>query len=183
MILHRGSLSIEDKKAIYLAVEEENLFPWYWQEKTINKEDIYQLGGFSHFFFKELEITSKKYFYLVKIILKELITKEEIKNKIKFKNIIRAQANFICNVENDEKNTIHMDFKNENYFSIVYYVIDSDGDTLIYNEQKDIIDRESPRAGHYIIIKSNQLHGVQTPKHHKKRIVFNIVLSGEIVNS
>jgi len=183
MILHRGSLSIEDKKAISLAVDDP-WFPWYWQEKTINKKkEIYQIGGFSHVFFSTLEIMSPKYFSLVEIILKELLTNEEIKNKFKFERIVRAQANLICNTENDEKNTIHIDFDYENYFSVVYYVIDSDGDTLIYNEQQHIIDRESPKAGHYIIIKSNQLHGVQTPKHHKKRIVFNIVLSGEIVNS
>jgi hypothetical protein len=182
MILHKGSLSIQDKKTISLAVGEGN-FPWFWYEKTIKpQEDYVQPGGFVHVLFSELKVTSPKYFYLVEIIIKELLTNEEIKSKFKFEKIVRAQANLLCNIENDAKNTAHQDFQDEDYFSVVYYPVDSDGDTLIFNDQKDVIDRESPKEGNYIIIKSNQLHGMQTPKYHKKRIAFNIVLSGEIVN-
>jgi hypothetical protein len=78
-------------------------FPWFWQEKTITTNDYLQLGGFTHKFFTDNKINSKQYFYLIELILKELLTNKEITNKIKFKNIIRAQANLICNVENDEK--------------------------------------------------------------------------------
>jgi hypothetical protein len=184
MILYRGSLPTKDKETISLAVDN-GLFPWFWAEEAIKKNTNYvQVGAFFHLFFDHspLEIKSPKYFYLAEIIIKELLTNEEIKNKFKFEKIVRARANLTCSVKSVEEDTIHIDTDDEDCFSIIYYVIDSDGDTLLFNDQKDIINRESPQAGNYIIFKSNQLHGFQTPKNHKKRIVFNIVLSGKVVN-
>jgi len=58
-------------------------------------------------------------------------------------------------------------------------VIDSDGDTLFFNKEGDIINRVSPKKGRCVIFDGDILHASQNPIKSKDRIVINIDLKNE----
>ena len=65
------------------------------------------------------------------------------------------------------------------FVSFIYYVIDSDGDTVVYNEDSTIKEIASPIQNNCIYFNSRDLHKANLPKKHKKRIVINCVLEIE----
>ena len=165
--------------AIQIKEKIDNLyFPWYYQEFQIRtNNNPNQSFGFTHIFFKDQQITSNLFYELL-----PLINTFVEKSNIKVKSIYRLQANFLCNqFENKtiSKNNIHYDLKDKNFISFVYYVIDSDGDTIIYNNDMTEKERANPIMNNCIYFNSNELHKANLPKKHKKRIVINCILELE----
>jgi hypothetical protein len=80
-------------------------------------------------------------------------------------------------------NTPHIDVPDPNYKSLVYYVIDSDGDTVIFNERFDrkealtVRKRVSPARGKAVVFDSNTWHASSNPRAHSNRIVLNFCFS------
>jgi hypothetical protein len=98
---------------------------------------------------------------------------------IKIKSIFRVKANLTTRYNMSEKDvydSIHIDHESDNYLSLIYYVNDSDGNTIIYNENKDEI---TPKANNLYYFKSNTKHSALYPKENKKRIVINFILEIE----
>ena len=67
-----------------------------------------------------------------------------------------------------------------NYKIFLYYPIDSDGDTIIFNERETadnltINSRQTPTKGTAIIFDAKQLHCSTPPVTHKHRLALNIV--------
>jgi hypothetical protein len=153
-------------------------FPWYYQEFQVKtNNDPNQSFGFTHIFFKDEQITSNFFNELL-----PLINTFVEKLNIKVKNIYRLQANLLCNQNENEdilKNNIHYDIDDKNFISFVYYVIDSDGDTIIYNNDMTIKETANPIMNNCIYFYSNNLHQANPPKNHKKRIVINCILELE----
>lgn len=145
-------------------------FAWYLQEKQI-KEHGNQYSGLTHVFYIDEKINSE-HFGLAALILDEILKKENIT----IKSLFRLQANLLLNINASEeqiKNSYHQDIndemKDKNYMSCVYYVIDSDGDTVIENESV------SPVCGNYVIFDSKSIHKAGIPQKHNKRIVINAI--------
>jgi hypothetical protein len=74
----------------------------------------------------------------------------------------------------------------DNIFTFLYYVNDSDGDTIFFNDFLDgnedhniteliEVHRETPKCGTGLLFKSNQLHTPTPPKYSNRRIVVNYV--------
>jgi hypothetical protein len=82
--------------------------------------------------------------------------------------------------EEDVKKTIHRDWfeDNTNHISMIYYVNDSDGDTLIHHED-GYIEQCSPKAGNAVWFESKLLHYGRIPLSHPNRIVINFVFEVE----
>ena len=74
-------------------------------------------------------------------------------------------------------NTPHYDMLIKHYVCI-YYVNDSDGDTLFFDNEKDcnIINRISPKKGRFLFFKGDTLHTCQHPIKSTDRVVINIDL-------
>lgn len=157
-------------------------FSWYFQDNIIDNKPTDQISGFLHFFYKEGNIVCP-----TAIMLIPLFVAFQEKTKLKIIDIHRVQANLVFNqITNEEidKNSIHTDLnydKNKNFISFVYYVLDSDGDTIVYNEDMTEKERANPIMNNLIWFKSNQLHTLRLPKLHKKRIVINAIV--EIQNT
>lgn len=148
-----------------------DMYPWYWNENQITSNEG-QHAGFTHAFYRGGEINSS-YFDKINDLLNLILNKE----KIKIKSIFRIQANLLPNINiTDEQllNSIHTDMPTDNYISIIYYVMDSDGDTVIFNNDKEI--RISPKQGDYVVFKSNTKHRATVPQINKRRIVINYIL-------
>jgi hypothetical protein len=154
-------------------------FPYFYQENQIFENNIDQIFGFTHCVYKNKQINSNVF-----ELLMPLINEFSKQCKIKVKNIFRLQVNlsFDQNVTKEIlKNKIHRDVENidGNFITFIYYVIDSDGDTIIYNEDLTVKERASPIQNNCVYFNSRNLHEPNLPKKHKKRIVINCVLEVE----
>lgn len=148
-----------------------DMYPWYWNENQISSYER-QHAGFTHAFYRGGEINSS-YFNKIDDLLNLILDKEQIK----IKSIFRIQANLLPNITiTDEQllNSIHTDMPTDNYISIIYYVMNSDGDTVIFDNDKEI--RISPKQGHYVVFKSCTKHRATMPIINKRRIVINYIL-------
>lgn len=101
--------------------------------------------------------------------------------KINIKRLIRVKANFCTNVTgNNESNhqPPHKDclVDDRNIFSVIFYVNDSDGDTLFFDENNEIVRRISPRRGRAVLFPSVLTHAGKNPIRHDTRIIINAVL-------
>tara|TARA_Y100000289_G_C3913871_1_gene146257 strand:+ start:464 stop:1150 length:687 start_codon:yes stop_codon:yes gene_type:complete len=82
-------------------------------------------------------------------------------------------------------NTPHIDNQYFNSYSIIYYVNDSDGDTIIFNETSDektkkrpekltIKKRITPKKGRAVLFKGDYFHTSTNPTNYDKRVVLNV---------
>jgi hypothetical protein len=167
-------IPFELKESIKLSVLHKT-FPWYWNESQIydHLPSNESIAGFTHIAYANDKIDSGIYelFYKVLFCL-------ENKLNFKVKSVYRIQANLLTNqiiTEQQDKNQIHIDHINPNMYSLVYYVIDSDGDTLIYDDNGDVAETCNPIAGNAVLFKSNLKHQASLPKLNKRRIVINYI--------
>lgn len=172
----QGKVNNELSDYIYNTIVSDQ-FGWYWNEKQIKMSKfVDQIGGFTHSFYNSEGAINSAFVSIVPYLLKEL------ENVIDIECTIRAQSNLICNIfvnEEQNKNSVHIDDDNEDFFTIIYYVMTSDGNTVIYNEDNSSIEI-SPIKGNYVIFPSNTLHKPNPPAVNKKRIVINIVVKGKL---
>ena len=82
----------------------------------------------------------------------------------------------------------HADHKSNDYFSLIYYIKDSDGPTRFFNKTtrdpnpyKDlkIVGEVEPKKGRAILFKSNQMHTGTCPQETENRLVINYVFKAE----
>ena len=59
--------------------------------------------------------------------------------------------------------------------TFLYYVNDSDGDTIFFNKNKKEIKRVKPKKGTGVLFKSNTLHAGSNPINSDKRMVINYI--------
>jgi hypothetical protein len=94
-------------------------------------------------------------------------------------NIIRVKANLQKQVTDNKKeyhNTPHIDEPSVKHWVCIYYVNDSDGDTLFFDNEKDcnITDIISPKKGRFLFFKGNKLHTGKHPMNTYIRLVLNM---------
>ena len=82
--------------------------------------------------------------------------------------------------EKVEPDTPHIDIHNKFHIVALYYVLDSDGDTIIYNERKEskeytIKQKVSPKQGRIVIFDGGLYHTAEQPLNNIRCIVnYNI---------
>tara|TARA_R110000772_G_scaffold263080_1_gene382620 strand:- start:62 stop:613 length:552 start_codon:yes stop_codon:yes gene_type:complete len=100
-------------------------------------------------------------------------------NKLSNKFIDRIKINTTFPYPKNNKDMygpIHTDSTSKKSISIIYYVNNSDGDTLFFDEELNIIKRVSPRQGRAVVFHSNIKHAASCPINSKYRQVINFVL-------
>lgn len=90
--------------------------------------------------------------------------------------ILRAKVNVKLR-QNSNKNTLinppHKDNINYPHLIGIYYVNDSDGDTIIYDSNDEPIKNISPKKGRFLFMNGNRLHSASHPTKTDKRMVIN----------
>ena len=108
--------------------------------------------------------------------------------KIDRKNVDVLQGRSFCQlpISSDKisVDTPHIDIK-EDHFVMLYYVCDSDGDTIIYNEQKKsdnytVQKRITPKQGRVVLFDGNFYHTAEQPTDNV-RCVVNYDLTSKLV--
>ena len=100
------------------------------------------------------------------------------KNNLSNNFIDRIKINTTFPYPNNTKEKhgpIHQDF-NSGGLSIIYYINNSDGDTIFFNENLKEIKRISPKQGRAVVFDSNINHAACCPINSPYRQVINFVL-------
>jgi hypothetical protein len=151
-------------------------FAWYYRNWSSYKDDM--IEQFTHTFYTDGAINSHLF-----DLVKHLIIIFEQKTNYKIKRLHRAKANLLLNSaykEKDLQKAIHRDIDLKNCISLLYYVENSDGDTVIFSEdKKKQINRISPKANRALIFKSHEWHNATPPKIHRTRKVINFIFEIE----
>jgi hypothetical protein len=177
------------------AIEQEvsrNSFPWnYVDNVTFNTGSNNDIGqpGLSHLALDSLIGIQSEYLAFFKPIIYHL---QELHNGNVIKQLLRLRIGLINRMQSENNvNIPHVDFMIPHY-TACYYVNDSDGDTVIYNEmlesgtteeniQKFVESKNftiastcSPRKNHAVIFNGHRYHSSSHPLVNKKRIVMTI---------
>ena len=99
---------------------------------------------------------------------------------------MRIKANLLLKQESFPPfhyNVIHVDSLDESKWSLVYYLDDSDGDTVLFNEFKSdrpekltIFKKISPKKNRVVLFNSARYHASSNPRVNSERRVINIVM-------
>jgi hypothetical protein len=155
-------------------------FSWYFI-KDISKlhNNIQNRPAFSHTFIRDEKNNSTE----TSIVL-NIIENSCKKINLKYKKILQARTflqlplnrNFI----GKEIDTPHID-NSQSHIVILYYVIDSDGDTIVYNcknknkvssfKDVKILKKIKPKQGRVVIFDGLYYHTAEQPKENKRCII------------
>ena len=162
----------------------EEAFPWYYtSDITDNSHESTFQGrfGFSHQYVNPEEGIVSDFHNLFSGLIKNSCKKLKIK-KI---DILQGRS-FLStptNIPKDDVDTPHVDMVAP-HFVMLYYVRDSDGDTIIYNEKTKfdgcapdpkmnytIKKKVSPKQGRVVLFDGRHYHTAEQPNHNLRCIV------------
>jgi hypothetical protein len=173
-------------------------FPWIFNNYSVSQEPLTRFFHieepykehiqFRHIFALNGVIKSEWFKYLTPL----LATFEQVTGK-KIKSYFRIKANLLMPQDGPTTQQPHADNMIEytgneidvkNKITLLYYVNDSDGDTVIYNEYFNgkpigLLTKQqtvTPVKNRAIIFDSNQLHAGCCPSKSDYRMVINLVL-------
>jgi hypothetical protein len=156
-------------------------FNWNWNSEQIVPQtpdkDLFQL---THLFYYKRKVLSKHF-----NLMNTAVGYFAEKTGLKVKRVVRIKGNLLTNVAHEEEsltNLIHTDLPilaDGKFISFVYYVIDSDGDTIIYDKDRNIVETSPPIKGNCVWLNSKTEHRSSPPVNHKRRIVINFILEVE----
>ena len=149
-------------------------FPWYYWERTeehnpFNIEEIYQTGGFFHSFYGGSAARSPLGKYVAPVLNYYLDSQKQT-----LKSLLRCKANFLTPIANNsgKHNIPHTDDE-DHHLVLIYYVIDSDGDTVFFDNNLQITNRVTPKQGRIVAFDGSILHAASNPIKFDKRVVIN----------
>lgn len=157
-------------------------FPWFYASNISNDADTRKLKnefGFFHIFIKDNGEINSNYTAFIKPMLYQIMDSTNT-NKI-----LRARGDMTTNKGVEMIHETHIDFYNENLKknkSIVFYVNESDGDTILYNERytddfrdkkQTILKRIKPKENRLLVFEGDLLHTGCSPVNHANRILIN----------
>ena len=159
-------------------------FPWYYIDDITLREGhprSQRRPGFAHEYVKyygEDEITGKQVSRFHRIFI-PMLQNACRKLGIMDVNVLQGRS-FLqvpLNLKNRDVDTPHIDiYDRDNFFVVLYYVCDSDGDTIIYNERKEskkytIKQRVTPKQGRVVIFDGRLFHTAEQPINNTRCIV------------
>jgi hypothetical protein len=170
-------LSEEDHSIILNSVQSES-FPWYLIKDVAGNGNLYDITqyAFRHRLWWENNKTSEWANLFDSLIL---FCGKSINGDIVYVPKVFLNMNMKYGLQN--KNMAHcdgfMDLETDTLkrYTGVYYLNDSDGDTLFYDSDgTTIVETNAPKANTMVIFPSGLLHSRQLPLEHNTRLVLNI---------
>lgn len=172
----------------------DNRFPWMISDNISSSKGVHTNNrsyGFSHMVIDDygVEVGLPKLIPIIKILVNKVF---DITNTNK---LLRARLDMVTYTgEKQQIHNPHIDYRGKNIKgkSIVYYINETDGDTILYKEKIDenfgpydkITDNlnveitVSPKPNRLLIFDGDIIHTGCSPIKHQKRIILN----GNVVN-
>ena len=163
----------EDIKNVLLGAEEwDNLvFPWYYIDDVTAafEEDNQGRPGLSHVYVEYNDDETSDIisdFHDLFIPLLELACETL---EVPSAKIVQGRSflQFPLNLESEDDDTPHIDLdEGKRHIVVLYYVVSSDGDTVIYNERTEsdvytVKQKVTPKQGRVVIFDGGQYHTAQ----------------------
>ena len=109
-------------------------------------------------------------------MLKELIRRVGVKQEDAGILQGRSFLQLPSNIQREDVDTPHIDIDRRKHLVALYYVCDSDGDTIIYNERVEsetytIKRRVTPKQGRVVIFDGTLYHTAEQPLHSTRCVV------------
>jgi len=187
VVFHRitGSVSVENQDRIENFLLRNEQFPWSFSSTTITEgtrpESLNQFGDISilnHMLVIDGQTNSECLYPMGNDMgMNKLIEDYNLSGQL-----IRAQANLFLRRDKVVIPCPHIDFQRVRHLVILYYVNESDGDTIFYNlsdgddQRLDEIEewrRESPNRGDILIFDGRIYHSPSCPVNHECRSTLN----------
>mgnify|MGYP003138720949 CR=1 FL=1 len=139
-------------------------------EKKLNKKykstDTFQLV---HVLYKSNTRQKSMHYPYFYELFKQIVNKM-IKRDVE---LLRMKENLLFKKENKTINNFHIDDnKDLNFKTAIYYIDDTDGDTVIYDNKK--LKRIKPEAGKVLLFDGDLYHASSNPTKNNLRKVVNI---------
>ena len=161
---------------------------WAYSSRTVDyeKKDWLDSPMLTHTIFNSEEGPVSPLFNEVRTISCFL----EDRTGFSFDAIVRVKANLTYPQPHKTlPNPPHVDETHDDCFSMVLYLNDSDGDTVLYDKRiedgdenlKEIV-RVEPISGKAVIFNSNRFHSSSPPKNNSHRIIINSVFTAKMMN-
>jgi len=139
-------------------------FPWYFAQDVSYDEGKQQRPALFHNFVLKKYTINSDFFDMVKPIVKD-------KNVIQARSILQLPLN--KKLLNKSFDTPHVDSE-EPHLVYLYYVVDSDGQTLFLKNKK-VIKKIKPKQGRLVIFNGNIYHTAEQPEKGKRCVInFNV---------
>ena len=159
-------------------------FPWYYLDDiTLSEDDPknQRRPGFMHQYvtYYGKEKSTGKQVSRFHDVFVPMLQVACLKLNIMNVNVLQGRS-FLqvpLNLKNRDVDTPHRDiYDRDNFFVVLYYVCDSDGDTIIYNETKEsdqytIKQRVTPKKGRVVIFDGVLMHTAEQPLNNTRCIV------------
>jgi hypothetical protein len=160
----------------------DNIIQWYFNDATVDVNEGYHLKidenttespFMTHGFYREGVVNSPWYMYFKQLV--DMV----IHNHPEFE-LYRCKANLYLRDSGYPENHHHTahtdDDKGIGSMTALYFANDSDGDTLFFDQDMNVVNRVSPKKNRIVIFNSDQLHAGTPPKINNYRTNINIVL-------
>ena len=157
-------------------------FPWYYTEDVTgaNDPDSQHRTALGHDYVvmdDEDNPTGERisiFHYLFLPMLKNVCREMKIKNI----NVLQGRSflQFPLNLKDRTVDTPHIDLHNRKHLVALYYVCDSDGDTIIYNEREKlgtytIKQKVTPKQGRIVLFDGSLYHTAEQPLNNVRCVV------------
>lgn len=160
-----------------------NNFPMFFNKTTLGdsytEEDVFfdnntvDTPQFTHMLANEGNATGPYNSHVIPIYI-------ELCNQLNADySLYRAKINLTypnINYTTDQYHPPHRDLRGGNPVSAIYYINDSDGDTVFFNDKKEIVQRVSPKKGSLVYFDSEMWHAGRPPINSTVRAVINFIL-------
>jgi len=146
-------------------------FPWYFTSQISVPGSTDPNSGFSHTAFRNYENDQgrSKYFEILLPVLFEAI--DRYKKGHEVQDIYRIRPAMFVRNQNDGNHVAHIDQQYKHHV-MLYYVKDSDGPTLFFDDDK-VIKQINPKKGRCVIFPGEVYHASSCPREHSNRVVIN----------
>lgn len=148
----------------------------YYSYATISNKDTEEHFQFTHWLKHKSKEESRYYDYFYNNIFLKFLNK----NNINHSEVIRAKLNLVTSFKEGVHQTAHVDLKYP-HSVFLYYINDSDGDTVFFNEKYNgtkqeltVANKISPEIGKGIVFDGLTYHSPTAPNKYPYRAVLNI---------
>ena len=165
----------------------ENIFPWHYSEDVTAAGDFdsQHRPAMSHQYVQiDDDNDTSEIISVYHHLFTPLLSKACQYLKIPETEVIQGRSFLqfpLANVDTSVADTPHIDLdEGDEHIVVLYYVVDSDGDTIIYNERTESPSytekqRVSPKQGRVVIFEGGQYHTAEQPTKGTRCIVnYNI---------
>ena len=154
--------------------------------KVFKDEYTHDYGQFVLNVFPYIQDTGSQYLQFIKPLIFTIFDKVP---EIKFTGINRIKINLLLQQPQAPElhyNIAHYDKPETGYYSVIYYCMDSDGDTFLFDKfaerdstksELNIVQRFTPKKNSILVFDSNRFHASSNPRNHKERAVINFVFT------